>query len=288
MQQQWAWIDIKGPDAKDFLHRLTTLNLKTLPQGQGNFGFFLAASGKIRAQFTLWHIATDHYVFELDSGKDGKWKKQLLETIEQFTFSENFKVTPREDLSCAWEFPEAQSIKAHNPWTTWTEGSKTYFRHSDRAFNRPWITLWGPRPEFNLQSKLSEKELESLRIQALYPAVDSELTENSIPLEIGLKDGISENKGCYPGQEVIERIISLGSPARRLGLLIGTGTPPNVGEKLFSEKNNSEAGEITSLAPSKNGFIALGMIKKIFAEEGQMFSSSSQKQIKLERLAPYA
>ena len=50
------------------------------------------------------------------------------------------------------------------------------------------------------------------RVLALCPRVDHELVFDANPLELGLRAAIADNKGCYPGQEVIEKIISLGSP----------------------------------------------------------------------------
>jgi hypothetical protein len=75
------------------------------------------------------------------------------------------------------------------------------------------ITPLEPAPE----SLLSERA----RILELTPKLGNEFLPNgeTNPLEINLRSAIADQKGCYPGQEVIEKIVSLGSPARKLCLL---------------------------------------------------------------------
>jgi folate-binding protein YgfZ len=59
------------------------------------------------------------------------------------------------------------------------------------------------------------------RIQSRIPKLGNEFLNNgeSNPLEINLETAIHDQKGCYPGQEVIEKIIAIGSPAKKLCLV---------------------------------------------------------------------
>src|SRR5689334_21432470 len=81
----WGWLDFSGPDAADFLHRLTTANIKTLREGFGTPACFLSASGKISAYFWLWRYGKENFGIEFDAGTDSLWKKSLLKTIETYT-----------------------------------------------------------------------------------------------------------------------------------------------------------------------------------------------------------
>jgi len=109
-----------------------------------------------------------------------------------------------------------------------------------------------------------------LRIQNLRPGADTEIAEASNPLELALRDAIAENKGCYPGQEVVEKIVALGSPARRLVLLKGDlPWPQQLREDLFDPENpDSVWGQLTSLSTFNKGYIALGLVRKIHAKVG--------------------
>src|SRR4051794_10860791 len=90
---RWNWMTLIGPDAQDFLHRVTTVNAKALSPGEGASGCFLTAQGKIRAYFKLWHFDASSFAFEFDAGATSKWKNDLLAAIDQYTFSEKMTVT---------------------------------------------------------------------------------------------------------------------------------------------------------------------------------------------------
>ncbi len=63
--------------------------------------------------------------------------------------------------------------------------------------------------------------LEKDRIQQRIPKEGNEFVADgqTNPLEINLQNAIHDQKGCYPGQEVIEKIIAIGSPSKRLCLV---------------------------------------------------------------------
>src|SRR4051794_24393100 len=100
----WSWVNLAGPDAKDFLHRLTTVNVKTMQPGDGARGCFLTAQGKIRAYFTLWNHGPGDYGFEFDAGTEQHWKKELITAIDQFHFGEKFTLADATATHCAWIF----------------------------------------------------------------------------------------------------------------------------------------------------------------------------------------
>jgi glycine cleavage system aminomethyltransferase T len=84
-------------------------------------------------------------------------------------------------------------------------------------------------------------------------------------LEVGLDSFYSYTKGCYLGQEVVERIRSRGHVNRKLcGLLLDGNTPANAGDAILA--GDHEVGRITSSVTSValNRPIALGYIPKDF------------------------
>jgi folate-binding protein YgfZ len=106
---------------------------------------------------------------------------------------------------------------------------------------------------------------ETARIEAGIPRYGVDMDETCIPLEAGLEArAIVYNKGCYIGQEVINRIHSVGHVNRELrGLRLAADlkTLPARGEKLFS--SGKEVGHITSVVKSPDfGNIALGYVRR--------------------------
>ena len=79
----------------------------------------------------------------------------------------------------------------------------------------------------------------------------------SIPLEAGAYDRIAFDKGCYLGQEVIERLHSRGTPARRLCRIAAIAEP---GDEVVLDGRT--VGQITRVADGADGPVALAWIKR--------------------------
>ena len=112
---------------------------------------------------------------------------------------------------------------------------------------------------------LDDEAAEALRIEAGVPRFLVDMTDETIPLEVGLDHAISHTKGCYVGQEIIVRIRDLakGRVARHLvgvlpeGRVVpAAGTPVVAGERTV--------GRITSAvwSPALDRPIALAIIHR--------------------------
>ena len=112
----------------------------------------------------------------------------------------------------------------------------------------------------------------TLRIRAGIPGVGRELSTEYIPLELGLWDEISFNKGCYTGQEIIARMESRNKLARTL-VRLSLPEMVNVPAELFHE--GKPAGMLTSSVFSPDDEIfAMGVIKTAFAEPDTVLTTS--------------
>jgi folate-binding protein YgfZ len=117
--------------------------------------------------------------------------------------------------------------------------------------------------------------LEALRIAEGIPAYGIDLSEKELAQESSQLRAISFNKGCYLGQEIVERIRSRGSVHRRLRTLEIFGPLPAAGAELTLE-GGIIAGQITSAAelPLARGSrsFALGMMRSEAEAKNQSFS----------------
>ena len=116
---------------------------------------------------------------------------------------------------------------------------------------------------------VGERAQNILRVEAGIPRCGVDFSEDNLLLEVDVNDAVSFTKGCYLGQEVVERIRSRGHVNKRLcGLLLDGNAPASHGDKLsFGEK---EVGQITSSVASfaLNRPIALGYVNKDFWAPG--------------------
>ena len=102
--------------------------------------------------------------------------------------------------------------------------------------------------------------LELLRITEGVPAYSQDIRDRELPQETEQKHALHFSKGCYIGQEIVERIRSRGNVHRGFTGFTLTAPVP-VGTKLL--KDGKEVGELTSIAALPSGQqIALGYIRR--------------------------
>ncbi len=107
---------------------------------------------------------------------------------------------------------------------------------------------------------------ETARIEAGIPRFGADMDASNLPLECGIESrAVTYNKGCYLGQEVINRIHSVGHVNRELrGLRLTNdlNVLPQRGDKLFHA--DKEVGHVTSAvkSPTLDAQIALGYVRR--------------------------
>src|SRR5208337_2809275 len=92
------------------------------------------------------------------------------------------------------------------------------------------------------------RALETVRIEEGFPVIGLDITEKTLPQEVGRNEkAISFNKGCYLGQEIVARIDSRGAVNKVLsGIRFQTADVPTAGGELT--QGGQAAGQITSAA----------------------------------------
>jgi len=108
------------------------------------------------------------------------------------------------------------------------------------------------------------ESVEKLRIAEGIPAFGIDIVERDLPQETAQMRALHFNKGCYLGQEIVERIRSRGNVHKHLRPLELSGPVPESGTEIFLEDGNP-AGQITSAAelPLASGarVFALGIVR---------------------------
>ncbi|MEW6057880.1 MAG: hypothetical protein AB1540_14830 [Bdellovibrionota bacterium] len=311
--QGWETLEISGADSKDFLHRLTSANFKILQPGEITPATLLQANGKLVQYFKAIALGPATYLLLLAPLQEGKAAANGgFEDFEKLHFIEDLKISP---LPSEWIYLRAVGAeksaleKFSPPLAALWEGRG---QESSRAFHKnhdgSWIgwneAKWSCAPiafDLGILVKTAQAStlisglraagfhrvpsLEKYRIWARDPGPLYELTPKTLPLEAGLDDALHENKGCYPGQEVIERIRSMGQVPRVLVQVFGQGKSPLPSTPLLAE--NSEAGTLTSCTdhPFESGWVGLGYLKRTFANTNQKFTMADGQtvDVKIER-----
>ncbi|MGC2559982.1 MAG: folate-binding protein [Terriglobales bacterium] len=112
--------------------------------------------------------------------------------------------------------------------------------------------------------------LELWRISRGIPRYGVDIRERDLPQETGQERALNFTKGCYLGQEIVERIRSRGAVHRQFSAFLVEGALPAAGTKI--QVDEKDVGEITSSAdlplPAGNRGVALGYLRREAAGKG--------------------
>jgi folate-binding protein YgfZ len=104
------------------------------------------------------------------------------------------------------------------------------------------------------------------RIRAGAARRGHEIAEAFNPYEVGLAADVHLDKGCYTGQEALQRLITYGSVRRELARVSGAGAAPTIPADVT--RAGEKVGVLTSAAPEESGgWIGLAVIRKQLVSE---------------------
>ncbi|HEV2717201.1 MAG TPA: glycine cleavage T C-terminal barrel domain-containing protein, partial [Terriglobales bacterium] len=183
----------------------------------------------------------------------------------------------RELLNAAgFQFPQLETL--HFAEITWQQTSVTVVRGDDPLVES--YELWSaPDHSKTLRQALADAGAESigaatvelLRIAAGIPRYGQDIRERDLPQETEQERALNFTKGCYIGQEIVERIRSRGAVHRTFTGFEIEGPLPAPGTKVQAE--GKDVGEITSAAslPVDAGErkVALGYCRREVASPGR-------------------
>jgi tRNA-modifying protein YgfZ len=224
---------VVGADAASYLQSQVSNDLRPMVVGDSKWAFLLQPTGKVDVLLRIWRRGEDEFVVDTDAGAGELMIARL----------NRFKIRVKADIeSVDWTCLAVRGGQAEGV-VAWGSG----------------VDLLGPdvQPPAAVRHG-SAIELLQARIEAVWPAMFAEITPGqSIPAETGVLDAaVSFTKGCYPGQELVERMDSRGSAAPRLlqRVVVAEGTMP--GDAYLID--GAPAGVVTSVS----GTAALALVKR--------------------------
>ncbi len=280
-------ICLSGADRSRFLHGQVTNDVKKLRVGEGCYAAITTAKGKMESDLNIFALA-DELLVDFEPGLTEKISARL----EKFIVADDVQVVDAaphygllsvqgakaeaavRSLGLFSEIPTQPLASAKVSDTTLGE----IYLVNQRRLGSSGFDLFVPNNSLGaVADKLIAaakqsggravgwQAFETARIEAGIPRFGADMDETNIPLECGIESrAITYTKGCYIGQEIINRIHSVGHVNRELrGLRLGDDlkTLPARCEKLFS--NGKEVGYITSAVKSPQfGNIALGYVRR--------------------------
>jgi folate-binding protein YgfZ len=254
---------------------MVTNSIQDLQPGQGTYNFLLNVQGRIQGDATIF-AQPDALMIETASSQ----VPGMMTLLDRFIIMDDVALaditSERSGLLVAG--PQAASLLAkigvgvdalgtlEMCTASWNTSSISVFHmHSPLV---PRFELWAT-PE--VAQKLAEavqnagavpcdqQSLEWLRILEGTPLYGTDIRDRDLPQETGQTRALHFSKGCYLGQEIVERIRSRGNVHRTFSAFRLDGNIPTAGAPL--EADGKQVGELTSVAaiPLPEGTIQLGL-----------------------------
>ena len=287
-----AWLDLSargkikalGEDGARLLHAMTTNHVQQLTPGTGCYAYFLSAQGRILGDVNLL-CRPDHFLLDTEP----ETREKILKHLDSFIIADDvtLKDITESTATIAVEGPQAAAILTKL-------GAPVPEREYDNAeWERMLVvrTSYTGGPGFFIIAPLEQREdilqrLQSagvlaatpdafriVRIENGRPRYGEDISERFLAQETNQSRALNFQKGCYLGQEIVERVRSRGQIHRVLvPIQIDTTDVPAPGTKLHL--GETSVGEITSavFSPALGKVAALAYVRVEHAQPGSEVS----------------
>ncbi len=274
-------VRITGSDRVRWLNGMVTNTVKALLPGRHNYTFILNAQGRIQGDAQIFAVE-DALILETDRSQLAR----LLAHFDRFIIMDDVELAEMHDattLSVAG--PRAEGIVsggfAPEPGSfaaTTIAGIQATLVNRTLNPAYPQFDLWTDVAQVGaLHSALQAlgctpcglQATEALRVYEGVPLFGIDIQEKLLPQETGQARALNFSKGCYLGQEIVERIRSRATIHRSIRRFVLAGEQPAPGSPLSAD--GAIVGELTSVAaielPDFHGIVALGTIRHEVLEQ---------------------
>ena len=281
LRNRAAWIDLSargkikltGEDRAPLLHAMTTNHIQQLTPGSGCYVFFLNDKGRVLADANVL-CRPDYFLLDVEP----ETRLPLYQHLDRFIIADDVTVEDATDAvaTIAVEGSQAPEVlqRAGAPlpdaeYSTVEWGNAVVARLNSTG--SPGFFIFVPAAEKAvLISRLeaagaepaSAEAARVVRLEHGKPRYSEDISDRFLAQEANQPHALHFSKGCYLGQEIVERVRSRGQIHRVLmPLILETTQPPAPGAKL--EFGGAGAAEITSAAysPALGKVVALAYVR---------------------------
>ena len=226
-----------GRDAASYLHSQASNDIASLEVGSSRYAFLLDPTGKIVSLVRVTRLGDTEFLLDLDRGG----LDDLIARLRRFMIRVDVTIEPV-DLTCVCHRGDDAGTALESPAARPTGDA-------------PVVAAWwgdGTAVDQLLVGDSSgdefSPELEIERVNASWPRRGAEIESGStLPAATGVVPrAVSFTKGCYPGQELVERMDSRGAEAPMILRRLDRATGLAVGDEI--RHDDAVIGRVTSVA----------------------------------------
>jgi aminomethyltransferase len=255
-------------------------NVRDLAPGHGVYAFLLNAQGRIQGDLYAFNRG-ESLLVDMERGQRDK----IWELFDHYIIADDVEMADVSDkiATVGMTGPESRTVleRAGIPVSElaylqfadvqWQQTAITVLRAGEEA-KESWQIWIAPEHVSNLWDALikagatpaGSSALNLFRISRGIPQFGLDIRDRDLPQETSQTRALNFTKGCYLGQEIVERIRSRGSVHRQFTAFVVEGSLPEAGSKI--QADGKEVGEITSSAilpfPSGDRSVSLGYLRR--------------------------
>jgi len=257
-----GWIRITGQDRVRWLNGMVTNSIQDLQPGKGCYNFLLSVQGRIQGDAYIF-AQPDALLLETAAEQ----VPGLMALLDRFIIMDDVELTDDNaagsGLSLAGPLAASllerigisvAALKDLEMQTTSWNSSKITIIHAYSPIV-PCFELWTEPANIEALSQAlrnagaiscSAQSRDWLRLLEGTPKYGTDIRDRELPQETGQTRALHFAKGCYLGQEIVERIRSRGNVHRIFSGFRLEGALPDPGTALEAE--SKQVGELTSVA----------------------------------------
>lgn len=269
-------VSISGADAETFLQGQLSNDVRLLTPGRAQITSYNSPKGRMLAVLHLLRNAQGQIVAEIDRSVLEATVKRLRMFVLRSKVTLEPIAAPALGIAGLRAVEELLSVALPAPnqaMDSTQHGELTVVR---RLGDVPRFSVHGPAEALaELQKRLSldieagdEQDWRRLDVLAGVPTVFAETSDHFVAQMANLDTlgGISFNKGCYTGQEIVARLHYLGQLKRRMFRCHSTATNVAPGTSVYVEGEAQAVGEVVQ-AVHVNGGSLLSVVLQLSQSE---------------------
>lgn len=270
-----AWLRVRGEDAVSFLQGQLSNDVTQLRETRGQLSSYNNPKGRMLAVLQLSR-RDDEILLELPASL----RDPTLARLKMFVLRAKVQLSAAEDLAALGLIgDEAPALLAalDLPCPAQPQdcaSTPAGLQVLRRLGERPRFSILGPAAALDaLRARLpagrgNAASYEAWRradIEAGVPVVLPQTREHFVPqmANLDLLGGISLNKGCYTGQEIVARLHYLGQLKRRLFVARIQGAAPAPGNEVHAAGEEQAVGEVVDAVDSGDGSALASLVLQL-------------------------
>ena len=271
-----GWMEATGEDRVRWLNGMVTNSIQAMEPGQGSYSFLLNAQGRIQGELTAF-AETHRLLLEVDRAE----LERVRAWLDRYIIMDDVELRVAEEMRAGLQVtgPEAVGLLQQIGVASLPVAELGITRSNWKGTEVFVVRAWSPLvPTFEIWTdagtartlrqtaveagavQCGAEAMEALRVMEGRPRWGVDIRERELPQETGQTRALHFSKGCYLGQEIVERIRSRGAVHRTFAGFVLRGELPGDDRQLLAD--GKAVGELTSVLQLPGSFLGLGYVRR--------------------------